>query len=206
MVELKYCQTRRQRASCNFTLSWFWWNTCSHLWKFATWRLIRRGLTGVRIFFIKSKSDLSNVADSVKALSLSHALTTLNCYTGISLPGSFIWPLDLALLSFQQVKNTVWLLFPWVLHLWIWLIAYEKYLKKNSRKFLKRRTWICHAQATIYIAFILYYNKQWGFPGGLDGKESPIMRVTQGSIPGSGRPREGNDYPLHYSCLENSYY
>ena len=26
-----------------------------------------------------------------------------------------------------------------------------------------------------------------------------------GSIPGSGRsPGEGNDYPLHYSCLENS--
>ena len=25
-----------------------------------------------------------------------------------------------------------------------------------------------------------------------------------GSIPGSGRsPREGNDYPLQYSCLEN---
>ena len=142
MVELKYCQTRRQRARCNFTHSWFWWNMCLHLWKFATWRLICRGLTGVRIFFIKSKSDLSNVADSVKALPLSHALTTLNCYTGISLPSSFIWPPDLALLSFQQVKNTVWLLFPWVLHLWIWPTAYQKYLKKISRKFLKIRTWI----------------------------------------------------------------
>ena len=144
--------------------------------------------------------------DSVKALSLPHALTTLSCCTGISLPENFIWPLDLALLSFQQVKNTVRLLSPWVLHLWIWPTAYQKYLKQNSRKFLKSRTWICHAQATNYIAFILYYHKQWGFPGGLDSRESPIMQETLGSIPGSGRPREGNDYPLHCSCLENSYY
>ena len=36
---------RRQRASCNFTHTWCWWNTRSHLWKFATWRFTRRGLT-----------------------------------------------------------------------------------------------------------------------------------------------------------------
>ena len=45
----------------------------------------------------------------------------------------------------------------------------------------------------------------WGFHGGSDGKELPATQDTPGSIPGSGRsPGEGNDYPLQYSCLENS--
>ena len=37
-------------------------------------------------------------------------------------------------------------------------------------------------------------------------KNLPRMQETQvRSIPGSGRsPREGNGYPLWYSCLENS--
>ena len=36
-------------------------------------------------------------------------------------------------------------------------------------------------------------------------KNLPAMQETPGSIPGSGRsPGEGNDYPLQYSCLENS--
>ena len=44
-----------------------------------------------------------------------------------------------------------------------------------------------------------------GFPGGSDSKESACNAGDPGSIPGSGRsPREGNDYPLQYSCLENS--
>ena len=44
----------------------------------------------------------------------------------------------------------------------------------------------------------------WGFPGGLDGKESASNAGDQGLIPGSGRsPGEGNDYPLQHSCLEN---
>ena len=43
-----------------------------------------------------------------------------------------------------------------------------------------------------------------GFPGGSDGKESVCITGDLGSIPGSGRsPREGNGYPLQYSCLEN---
>ena len=43
-----------------------------------------------------------------------------------------------------------------------------------------------------------------GFPGGPDGKESPCNAENLGSIPGSGGfPEEGNDYPLHCSCLEN---
>ena len=44
-----------------------------------------------------------------------------------------------------------------------------------------------------------------GFPGGSDGKESGCYAGDPGSIPGLGRcPREGNGYPLRYSCLENS--
>ena len=43
-----------------------------------------------------------------------------------------------------------------------------------------------------------------GFPGGSDGKESACNAGDPGSIPGSGRsPREGNDNPVQYSCLEN---
>ena len=43
-----------------------------------------------------------------------------------------------------------------------------------------------------------------GFPGGSDCKESACNAGDPGSIPGLGRsPREGNGYPLHYSCLGN---
>jgi len=49
----------------------------------------------------------------------------------------------------------------------------------------------------------------WRFPGTSDGKESACNAGDLGSIPESGRsPGEGNDYPLQYplqySCLENS--
>ena len=41
--------------------------------------------------------------------------------------------------------------------------------------------------------------------GGSDGKESAHNAGDPGSIPGLERsPGEGNDYPLQYSCLENS--
>ena len=44
-----------------------------------------------------------------------------------------------------------------------------------------------------------------GFPSGSDGKEPACKAGDPGSIPMSGRsPGEGNGYPLHYSCLENS--
>ena len=44
----------------------------------------------------------------------------------------------------------------------------------------------------------------WGFPGGSDCKESTCNARDPGLFPGSGRsPREGIDYPLQYSCLEN---
>ena len=43
-----------------------------------------------------------------------------------------------------------------------------------------------------------------GFPGGSDGKESACNSGDPGLIPRLGRsPREGNGYPLQYSCLEN---
>ena len=44
----------------------------------------------------------------------------------------------------------------------------------------------------------------WVFPDGSDGKESACRAEDLGSILGSGRsPREGNGYPLQYSCLGN---
>ena len=51
----------------------------------------------------------------------------------------------------------------------------------------------------------LFYAKDWGLPGGSDGKESACNAGDQGSVPGLGRsPGEGTGYPLRYSCLENS--
>ena len=44
-----------------------------------------------------------------------------------------------------------------------------------------------------------------GFPDSSVGKESACNVGDTGFIPGSGRsPGEGNAYPVHYSCLENS--
>ena len=43
------------------------------------------------------------------------------------------------------------------------------------------------------------------FLGGSDGKEPACNARDPGSIPEPGKtPGEGNDYPLQYSCLENS--
>ena len=42
-------------------------------------------------------------------------------------------------------------------------------------------------------------------PGGSDDRESACNAGHLGSIPGLGRSPGGeNDYPLQYSCLENS--
>ena len=41
------------------------------------------------------------------------------------------------------------------------------------------------------------FKKQWGFPGGSDGKESACNAADLGLIPGLGRsPEEGKGYPL----------
>ena len=42
------------------------------------------------------------------------------------------------------------------------------------------------------------------FSPGSDRKESACNERNPGMIPGSGRSREGNGYPLQYSCLNNS--
>ena len=56
--------------------------------------------------------------------------------------------------------------------------------------------------------FYEYTNKPLSymrFPSGSDSKESVCNAGDLGPIPGSGRfPREGNGYPLQYSCLKNS--
>ena len=50
-----------------------------------------------------------------------------------------------------------------------------------------------------------FFIERNGLPSGSDGKESACNVGDLGSIPGSGRfPREGNGYPLQYSCLRNS--
>ena len=50
-----------------------------------------------------------------------------------------------------------------------------------------------------------YYILSICFPGGPDSKESACSAGDLGLIPGLGKsPVEGNDYPLQYSCLENS--
>ena len=58
---------------------------------------------------------------------------------------------------------------------------------------------------SLYICRVLEGDSCTGFPGGSDSKESACNAGDPGSIPGCGRsPREGNGYPLQYSCLENS--
>ena len=43
------------------------------------------------------------------------------------------------------------------------------------------------------------------FPDGSDGKDSACSAGDLSSTLGSGRPPgEGNGYPFHYSCIENS--
>ena len=61
---------------------------------------------------------------------------------------------------------------------------------------------ILHPSAPL-LSFSSLFNK--GFPGGSNRKEPACNAGDLGSMPGSGRfSGEGNGYPLHYSCLENS--
>ena len=62
------------------------------------------------------------------------------------------------------------------------------------------------ALQTIYKRMLLLvsYHRLQGFPGALDGTKSACNAGDLSLIPGSERALgEGNDYPLHYSCLEN---
>ena len=52
---------------------------------------------------------------------------------------------------------------------------------------------------------IMYKYSDMDFPGGMLIKNPPANAGDLGWIPGLGRsPGEGNDNPLHCSCLENS--
>ena len=45
----------------------------------------------------------------------------------------------------------------------------------------------------------------WDFPGDASGKESAFQAADACLVPGLGiSPREGNGYPLQYSCLGNT--
>ena len=44
-VRAKGSSVVEDRTSCNFPQTWHWWNVCSDLWQFATWRFVCRGLT-----------------------------------------------------------------------------------------------------------------------------------------------------------------
>ena len=60
-------------------------------------------------------------------------------------------------------------------------------------------------QKTFLECYLLNIMLMNGFPGGLVHKESACNTGQLGLIPGSGRsPREGNENPLPYSCLDNS--
>ena len=51
---------------------------------------------------------------------------------------------------------------------------------------------------------LIHTQKNMGFLDGSDNKESSCNAGDLDSILGLGKsPGEGNDYPLHYSCLEN---
>ena len=51
--------------------------------------------------------------------------------------------------------------------------------------------------------YLFFFSTAYHFPGGSDNKAFAYSAGDLGSIPGSGRPGEGNDNPLEYSCLEN---
>ena len=53
-------------------------------------------------------------------------------------------------------------------------------------------------------ANVPFLTEKSSFPGGSEGKEPACHAGDADWIPGSGgSPREGNGYPLQYSCLEN---
>ena len=55
------------------------------------------------------------------------------------------------------------------------------------------------------MSFYIHIHCERASPGGSDSKESACKAGDLGSLSGSGRcPVEGNDYSLHFSCLENS--
>ena len=69
--------------------------------------------------------------------------------------------------------------------------------EKESCKGIMRHS--CETEKDLPIALVRH------FPDGSDGKESTCNSGDLGFSPWVGKiPVEGNGYPLHYSCLENS--
>ena len=73
---------------------------------------------------------------------------------------------------------------------------------------MDRGTWSATVRGVpksqMQLKWLSMHRKLLGFPCGSDGKESTCNSGDSGSIPRLGRcPREGNGYPLQYSCLEN---
>ena len=79
------------------------------------------------------------------------------------------------------------------LHFLVLNILYWGDLMKKTRKNRLTR-----------FTLLSFLERQWGSPGGSDGKESACNAGDPGSTPGSGRfPGEGKGNPLQYSCLDN---
>ena len=63
--------------------------------------------------------------------------------------------------------------------------------------------WVSTVLDIFSVSFLFIIH--WGFPGGLDDKES-AYNGDLGLIPGWGRPPgEGHGNPFQYSCLENAH-
>ena len=107
------------------------------------------------------------------------------------LPTLVFWPRKI-----PETKNQkIW--HPWSLPLGI------RWLKQKWLTSLLGMSFPCsfiHSFSTFWAYFLVTF----GFPGGLDGKESACNAWDLGSIPGLGRPPGGgHGHPLQYSCLEN---
>ena len=63
---------RRWAASCNFTLTWGWWNARSYLWKFAIWRSVGREGLLYQILLLSSFSRQVE-SDSLQPHGLHHS-------------------------------------------------------------------------------------------------------------------------------------
>ena len=87
------------------------------------------------------------------------------------------------------------------------MLKWEGKLASHSLLFVAFAFWRAKKVLPFFFSFhgphFLVFVKE--ISGGSDSKESACRICLQCRRPGSGRsPREGNDNPLQYSCLENS--
>ena len=81
------------------------------------------------------------------------------------------------------------------------MVAYRAKVGRRDSKSRGRNLW--SDRNVPYLRYDSGGSIHW-LPGGSDGKESTCNTRDLGSILGLGRySREGNGYPLLYSCLEN---